>query len=78
NPGYRAVSFDDLRIAYSEQLRGLIDGGADLILIETIFDTLNAKAAIFACEEVFQEKGLRLPVMISGTITDLSGRTLSG
>ncbi|QRZ13788.1 methionine synthase [Paracoccus methylovorus] len=78
NPGYRAVSFDDLRIAYSEQLRGLIDGGADLILIETIFDTLNAKAAIFACEEVFQDKGLRLPVMISGTITDLSGRTLSG
>ena len=78
NPGYRAVSFDDLRIAYGEQIRGLIDGGADLILIETIFDTLNAKAAIFACEEVFNEKGVRLPVMISGTITDLSGRTLSG
>jgi 5-methyltetrahydrofolate--homocysteine methyltransferase len=78
DPGYRAVSFDDLRIAYAEQLRGLIDGGADLILIETIFDTLNAKSAIFACEEVFAEKGVRLPVMISGTITDLSGRTLSG
>ncbi len=78
NPGYRAVSFDDLRIAYGEQLRGLVDGGADLILIETIFDTLNAKAAIFACGEVFEEKGIDLPVMISGTITDLSGRTLSG
>jgi 5-methyltetrahydrofolate--homocysteine methyltransferase len=78
NPGYRATSFDDLRIAYGEQLRGLIDGGADIILIETIFDTLNAKAAIFACEEVFIEKGFRLPIMISGTITDLSGRTLSG
>ncbi|MFN3613741.1 MAG: methionine synthase [Rubrimonas sp.] len=78
NPGYRAVTFDDLRIAYAEQVRGLVDGGADLILIETVFDTLNAKAAIFACEEVFAEKALRLPVMISGTITDLSGRTLSG
>ncbi len=78
NPGYRATSFDDLRIAYGDQLRGLIDGGADIILIETIFDTLNAKAAIFACEEIFLEKGIRLPVMISGTITDLSGRTLSG
>jgi 5-methyltetrahydrofolate--homocysteine methyltransferase len=78
NPGYRAVTFDDLRIAYTEQIHGLIEGGADIILIETIFDTLNAKAAIFACEEVFHAKGLRLPVMISGTITDLSGRTLSG
>jgi 5-methyltetrahydrofolate--homocysteine methyltransferase len=78
NPGYRATSFDDLRIAYGEQLRGLIDGGSDIILIETIFDTLNAKAAIFAAEEVFAEKGIWLPVMISGTITDLSGRTLSG
>ncbi len=78
NPGYRAVSFDQLRAAYGEQLRGLIDGGADLILIETIFDTLNAKAAIFACEEIFATRGLRLPVMISGTITDRSGRTLSG
>ncbi|KQO82262.1 methionine synthase [Rhizobium sp. Leaf262] len=78
NPGYRAVSFDELRIAYGEQIDGLIDGGADLILIETIFDTLNAKAAIFACEERFAAKGIHLPVMISGTITDLSGRTLSG
>jgi 5-methyltetrahydrofolate--homocysteine methyltransferase len=78
NPGYRAVTFDDLRIAYAEQVGGLIDGGADLILIETIFDTLNAKAAIFACEEVFAERGVRMPLMISGTITDRSGRTLSG
>src|SRR5579863_4789220 len=78
NPGYRAVTFDDLRLAYGEQVRGLIDGDADLILIETIFDTLNAKAAIFAAQQVFAEKGLQLPLMISGTITDLSGRTLSG
>ena len=78
NPGYRAVTFDDLRIAYGEQIDGLVDGGADIILIETIFDTLNAKAAIFACAERFAEKGIHLPVMISGTITDLSGRTLSG
>ncbi|KQZ55312.1 methionine synthase [Rhizobium sp. Root149] len=78
NPGYRAVTFDDLHLAYAEQIDGLIDGGADIILIETIFDTLNAKAAIFACEERFIAKGIRLPVMISGTITDLSGRTLSG
>ena len=78
NPGYRAVTFDDLRQAYAEQIVGLIDGGADIILIETIFDTLNAKAAIFACESVFAERGVRLPVMISGTITDHSGRTLSG
>ncbi|MBN9272164.1 MAG: methionine synthase, partial [Mesorhizobium sp.] len=78
NPGYRAVTFDDLRLAYADQVRGLVDGGADIILIETIFDTLNAKAAIFACEEIFAEKGVRLPIMISGTITDLSGRTLSG
>ncbi|WBU63318.1 methionine synthase [Paracoccus aerodenitrificans] len=78
NPGYRAVTFDQLAEAYAEQTRALIEGGADLILIETIFDTLNAKAAIFACEKVFAENNLRLPVMISGTITDLSGRTLSG
>jgi 5-methyltetrahydrofolate--homocysteine methyltransferase len=78
NPGFRAVTFDELRIAYGEQLRGLIDGGADLVLIETIFDTLNAKAAIFACFEAFAERGVRLPLMISGTITDRSGRTLSG
>ncbi len=78
DPGYRAVTFDDLRRAYGQQVRGLIAGGADLILIETIFDTLNAKAAIFACLEVFAERGERLPLMISGTITDASGRTLSG
>ncbi|AUH34399.1 homocysteine S-methyltransferase family protein [Paracoccus tegillarcae] len=78
DPGYRAVTFDDLRIAYGQQVHGLIAGGADLILIETIFDTLNAKAAIFACIEAFAEHGQRLPIMISGTITDASGRTLSG
>jgi len=78
NPGFRAVTFDELRAAYAEATRGLVDGGADLILIETIFDTLNAKAAVAAVEDVFEEKGVSLPVMISGTITDLSGRTLSG
>jgi len=78
NPGYRAVTFEDLRAAYAQQLRALIEGGIDIVLIETIFDTLNAKAAIFACEQVFAERGEALPVMISGTITDLSGRTLSG
>ncbi|MFT4096447.1 MAG: methionine synthase [Rhodoblastus sp.] len=78
NPGFRATSFDDLREAYREAALGLIEGGADLLLVETIFDTLNAKAAIYAIEEAFAETGKRLPVMISGTITDLSGRTLSG
>lgn len=78
NPGYRAVTFDDLHQAYAQQIRGLILGGADIILIETIFDTLNAKAAIFACLSAFAEHGSRLPVMVSGTITDASGRTLSG
>jgi len=78
DPGYRAVSFDELRRAYGEQIRGLVAGGSDLILIETIFDTLNAKAAIFAALEAFAENGQRLPLMISGTITDASGRTLSG
>lgn len=78
NPGYRAVSFDDLRETYTEAARGLITGGADILLVETVFDTLNAKAALFAIEEVFEEMGTRLPVMISGTITDRSGRTLSG
>src|SRR5215218_1597548 len=78
NPGYRAVTFDQVRDAYAEQVRGLVDGGAELILIETIFDTLNAKAAIFATQQVFADKGVKLPIMISGTITDLSGRTLSG
>src|SRR5499427_3522909 len=78
NPGFRAITFDQLRTAYSEQARGLIDGGADLLLIETIFDTLNAKAAIFAISEICEERGLDIPVMISGTITDRSGRLLSG
>jgi 5-methyltetrahydrofolate--homocysteine methyltransferase len=78
NPGYRNITFDDLRDAYAEQVRGLIDGGSDIILIETIFDTLNAKAAGFATLQVFEEMGVELPLIISGTITDLSGRTLSG
>ena len=78
NPGFRNVTFDDLREAYKEQVLGLIEGGSDIILIETIFDTLNAKAAGVATLEAFDEKGLTLPVMISGTITDRSGRTLSG
>lgn len=78
NPQFRAVTFDQVANAYVEQIRGLIDGGVDLILIETIFDTLNAKAALFAVEQVFEEKNVKLPVMISGTITDASGRTLSG
>ncbi|MCK8516222.1 methionine synthase [Methylonatrum kenyense] len=78
NPGYRNVSFEQLRAAYLQAARGLVDGGADLLLIETIFDTLNAKAAIYAIEELFDELGYRVPVMISGTITDASGRTLSG
>jgi 5-methyltetrahydrofolate--homocysteine methyltransferase len=78
NPGFRNVSFDELVEAYSEQTRGLIEGGADTILIETVFDTLNAKAAGFAVEQVFEDMGVDLPIMISGTITDLSGRNLSG
>jgi len=78
NPGYRAVTFDQLRSAYLEQVRGLIGGGADILLIETIFDTLNAKAALYAIAEVAEEYGTSLPVMISGTITDRSGRLLSG
>jgi 5-methyltetrahydrofolate--homocysteine methyltransferase len=78
NPGFRAISFDELRTAYGEQVRGLIDGGADLLLIETIFDTLNAKAAIYAISEICDERGLDIPIMISGTITDRSGRLLSG
>jgi 5-methyltetrahydrofolate--homocysteine methyltransferase len=79
NPGYRAVTFDEVMNAYYEQVKGLVDGGVDLLLIETIFDTLNAKAAIFAIKKYFRDSGQRtLPVMISGTITDASGRTLSG
>ncbi|RVU00448.1 methionine synthase [Mucilaginibacter limnophilus] len=78
DPGYRAVNFDDLAEAYYEQVRGLVDGGSDLLLVETIFDTLNAKAALFAIQRYAEESGKHLPIMISGTITDASGRTLSG
>ena len=77
-PGFRAISFDELAEAYREAARGLIEGGADVLMVETVFDTLNAKAALFAIDDVFEETGARLPVMISGTITDASGRTLSG
>ena len=78
NPGFRAVTFDEVAAAYTEQIKGLVDGGVDILLIETIFDTLNAKAAIYAIKNYFRETGKELPVMISGTITDASGRTLSG
>ena len=78
DPGYRTLTFDEAKNAYAEQVRGLVDGGADIILVETIFDVLNCKSAIYAIEEVFEEKGYRIPVIISGTITDASGRTLSG
>ncbi|MGD0026192.1 MAG: methionine synthase, partial [Xanthobacteraceae bacterium] len=78
NPGFRAITFDELRIAYAEQVRGLIDGGVDVLLVETIFDTLNAKAAIYAIAEETESRGISVPVMISGTITDRSGRILSG
>jgi 5-methyltetrahydrofolate--homocysteine methyltransferase len=78
DPGFRAITFDDLVLAYSEQVNGLMEGGVELLLVETVFDTLNAKAALFAIEEVFREKKIRLPIMVSGTITDASGRTLSG
>ena len=77
-PGFRAITFDELAAAYHEQTAGLVDGGADILLVETIFDTLNAKAALFAIERLFEERGRRWPVMVSGTITDASGRTLSG
>lgn len=78
DPGYRAVTFDELRVAYKQQAEALLDGGVDILLVETIFDTLNAKAALFAIEEIKDERGLEIPVMVSGTITDASGRTLSG
>jgi 5-methyltetrahydrofolate--homocysteine methyltransferase len=78
DPGFRAVTFDDLRIAYRQQVEALLDGGVDLLLVETIFDTLNAKAALFAIEEVKDERKIDIPIMVSGTITDASGRTLSG
>lgn len=78
DPGFRAVTFDELRIAYKQQVEALIDGGVDLLLVETIFDTLNAKAALFSIEEVKEERNIDIPIMVSGTITDASGRTLSG
>lgn len=78
NPGYRAVSFDELKHAYKDQIEALMDGGVDVLLIETVFDTLNAKAALSAANEVFERRNIALPIMVSGTITDRSGRTLSG
>jgi 5-methyltetrahydrofolate--homocysteine methyltransferase len=78
DPGFRAVSFDDLVLAYKQQVNALMDGGVDTLLVETIFDTLNAKAALFAIDEVFDEREIKLPIMVSGTITDQSGRTLTG
>ena len=78
DPGYRAITFDELRIAYKQQSEALLDGGADILLVETVFDTLNAKAALFAIDEIQDERGTDIPVMVSGTITDASGRTLSG
>ena len=78
DPGFRAISFDELRIAYKQQVEALLDGGSDILLVETIFDTLNAKAALFAIEEAKEERNIDPPIMVSGTITDASGRTLSG
>ena len=77
-PEFRAITFEELRVAYKEQVEALIDGGVDVLLVETIFDTLNAKAALFAIEEVKEERNIDIPIMVSGTITDASGRTLSG
>ena len=78
DPGYRAISFEELRVAYKQQAKALIEGGADLLLVETVFDTLNAKAALFAIDELSEELNKDIPIMLSGTITDASGRTLSG
>ncbi|MGA9590907.1 MAG: homocysteine S-methyltransferase family protein [Salegentibacter sp.] len=78
DPGFRAISFEQLKTAYKDQAKGLVDGGVDVLLVETVFDTLNAKAALFAIDELKEERGLDIPVMVSGTITDASGRTLSG
>lgn len=78
DPGFRAVTFDELRAAYKQQAEALLDGGADILLVETVFDTLNAKAGLFAIEEIKEERGIDIPIMLSGTITDASGRTLSG
>ena len=78
DPGYRAITFDELRMAYKQQAEALLDGGSDILLVETIFDTLNAKAALFAIDEIREERNITIPIMVSGTITDASGRTLSG
>ena len=78
DPGYRAVTFEELRLAYKQQAEALLDGGSDILLVETIFDTLNAKAALFAIDEIREERNIHIPIMVSGTITDASGRTLSG
>ncbi|MFO0494301.1 MAG: homocysteine S-methyltransferase family protein [Flavobacteriia bacterium] len=78
DPGFRAISFDELVVAYAQQIKALIDGGVDILLVETVFDTLNAKAALFAIDKVFDEIGKKYPIMVSGTITDQSGRTLTG
>lgn len=78
NPGFRAITFDELMVAFKQQIKALAEGGVDLLLFETIIDTLNAKAALFAAQEYFEEAGIELPIMVSGTITDASGRTLSG
>ncbi|RMA57215.1 homocysteine S-methyltransferase family protein [Ulvibacter antarcticus] len=78
DPGFRAISFDELRVAYKQQAEALIDGGVDILLVETVFDTLNAKAALFAIDEIKEERNIEIPIMVSGTITDASGRTLSG
>jgi 5-methyltetrahydrofolate--homocysteine methyltransferase len=78
DPGYRAITFEELRLAYKQQSEALLDGGSDILLVETIFDTLNAKAALFAIDEIQEERGIEIPIMVSGTITDASGRTLSG
>ena len=78
DPGYRAITFDELRIAYKQQAEALLDGGSDILLVETIFDTLNAKAALFAIDEIREERNITIPIMVSGPITDASGRTLSG
>ncbi len=78
DPGYRAVSFNDLRLAYKEQAEALLDGGVDILLVETVFDTLNGKAALYAIDEIKEERDIEIPIMLSGTITDASGRTLSG
>lgn len=78
DPGYRAITFDELRIAYKQQAEALLDGGSDILLVETIFDTLNAKAALFAIDQIQEDRNIAIPIMVSGTITDASGRTLSG